>query len=282
MARAVTRAKALGGSPVAVTFDPHPLKVLRPSKAPLLLSSLKERLLLFKQARVPAARVLPFNRAFSRWSPEEFARRFLVERLRVREVVVGHDFRFGANRAGTTDTLRELGSRYGFRVWVIPPVRVLGERVSSRRIRELIARADLKRAARMLGRPVQVAGRVIRGSGRGAQIGFPTANLKVESGLLPPIGVYAVYGQIGSHRYGGMANIGFRPTFQKMRGAPLLEVHLFCLRRSLYGRTLKVFFVRRLRPERRFPSAESLRRRLHRDALQAKRCLPSLSRGKRW
>lgn len=267
--KAAARARALGGSPVAVTFYPHPLSVLKPTRAPELLMPLSERVRAIAGSGVPEIRVIPFTRSFSRWSPEQFVRRILAGRLRVREVVVGHDFGFGAGRAGTPDTLRRLGLVYGFRTWVMPPVRRSGERISSRRIRERISRGELAPAARLMGRPVSVWGTVVRGSGRGAKLGFPTANLKREAGILPLPGVYAVRARLGGRSYPGMANLGHRPTFGGKK--TVLEVHLFGVRRRLYGRRLEVVFVRRLRGERRFPSPEALAGQLARDAARARR-----------
>lgn len=272
LAQAVARARRLRGRATAVTFDPHPLKILRPNVAPPMLLSVKDRLAAFAGFGIRSARVIPFTRSFSRWSPERFVREILVRSLRVREVVVGHDFRFGADRAGTPETLRELGKRYGFRTWVAAPVRIGGERVSSRRIREQILAGDLRRAARFLGRFPSVTGRVVRGSGRGARIGFSTANLRVESGLLPPVGVYVVSAELGGKTAGGMANLGFRPTFGRAsQRLPLLEVHLFGVRRSLVDRRLRVDFLQRLRAERRFASPAALGRQLERDARRARR-----------
>lgn len=294
--KAAQRARRLHGTALAVTFDPHPLVILRPQAAPPMLLSLENRLEAFTPCGIRAALVIPFTRSFSRWSPERFAGEVLVKTLGVREVVVGHDFRFGADRAGTPETLREIGRRHGFRVWVAAPVRVGKERVSSRRIRGLITAGDLRRAARLLGRPVSVTGRVVQGAGRGLRLGFATANLKIESGLLPPVGVYAVAAQLfkkGTVPFGdcplrvGMANLGFRPTFKKTedRGQrternPLLEVHLFGVQERLYGKSLQVRFLKRLRDERKFTSAEALRLQLEQDAHRAGRVF-ALHAGKR-
>ena len=302
LARAVTRARATRTTPAAVTFHPHPVSVLRPGTALPLLIGLEERLRRVAAAGIRLALVVRFTRPFSRWSPEEFVRRVLVEGLRAREVVVGHDFGFGAGRSGSTATLRALGRRYGFRTHVVPPVRMGRYRVSSGRIRRLIAEGRLAAAERLLGRPVSVTGRVVRGAGRGRALGFPTANLQVSSGILPRGGVYAVRAKVGAKiggRYrkagswrGGMANIGFRPTFKKgtlhkgthhqaglkdevspNEASPLLEVYLFGMRRPLYGWRLEVEFRRRLRRERRFPSPQALAAQLARDAGGARRAL---------
>ncbi|MBI3333855.1 MAG: riboflavin biosynthesis protein RibF [Candidatus Omnitrophica bacterium] len=296
--RAKARAGAVGGTAMAITFYPHPAAVLAPGREPPLLLSLAKRLEAFASLGIGTVLVIPFTRSFSRWPPRRFVQRLLVDRLKVREVVVGHDFGFGHGRSGSVDTLRQLGREFGFKVHAVPPVKVTGERISSRRIRELIRQGSLSKAARFLGRPVSVEGRVIRGTGRGRRIGFPTANVKVEAGVLPPTGVYAVAARIGRRRYSGMANLGLRPTFNRgtlhkgtvhsargvsLNGAspllPLLEVHLFDLHRSLYGRRLEVAFLKRLRPERRFRSAEALARQLSLDAIRAKRGFRFTGRG---
>lgn len=272
--KAVERNRAIAGTPMAVTFYPHPLSVLAPKLVPPLLLSLEERVRAFERLGIEVALIIPFTRPFSLLTAEDFVRRVLVERLRVREVVVGHDFGFGAGRSGTVATLRSLGHRYGFKVHVVQPVKVEGKRVSSRNIREAIRAGDLKKAQRLTGRLAAVTGRVIRGQGRGRKLGFPTANLQIEAGVLPPVGVYAVWGSLKEGRYPGMANIGFRPPYPlPLTPYPLLEVHLFGVKRSLYGRRLKVAFVRRLRPERHFPSAKALSRQLARDASRAQSAL---------
>ena len=269
---AARRARALGASPVAVTFHPHPLSVLRPGRSPELLLTLDQRKRFFGQAGVRRTEVVPFTRSFAAWPPERFAERVLAGRLRAREVVVGYDFRFGRGRAGGVETLRQAGRRLGFAVRVVGPVRAGGARVSSREIRRRMARGDLAGVTRALGRPPTVVGRVTRGAGRGAQLGFPTANLQVEAGVLPPVGVYAVRAGVeGGPLRPGMANLGYRPTFGRAPAQPLLEVPLFGFRRPLYGRRLEVELLRRLRPERRFPSAQALARQLARDAARAKR-----------
>ena len=270
--RAAARAAALGATPAAITFYPHPLAVLAPGKLPPLLLSLEQRLRSFSECGIRSCLVIPFTRSFSRWKPDRFVRQLLVERLRVREVVVGHDFGFGAGRAGDVETLKALGRRWGFRVRIVGPVVRGGGRISSHRIREMIRAGRLSVAARRLGKPPTVVGRVVRGSGRGRRIGFPTANLRLEAGLLPPVGVYAVSVRVGpgSRPRGGMANVGLRPTFTRSPArSPLLEVHLFGFRGSLYGRRLEVGFLRRLRPERRFASATALARQLRKDAARA-------------
>ena len=271
---------------VAITFHPHPLKVLHPEIAPPLLMPLPQRLEAIAECGIRAGWVIPFTRSFSRWSPERFVRELLVRRLGVRKVVVGYNFRFGAGRHGSVQTLERLGKRYGFSVEAVAPVRFRREKVSSGKLREWIRQGKLDRARRLMGGPAVVTGRVARGSGRGRKLGFATANLKVESGVLPPVGVYAVRASVlrkGARHFlpgtcfTGMANLGFRPTFEKtVKGHPspstlhpLLEVHLFGLSRPLYRKRLEVEFIRRLRGERRFASLEALARQIRRDAVRA-------------
>ena len=284
--KAVVRAGKLRGTPVAITFYPHPLTVLAPRLVPPLILSLEQRLDAFARLGIRMTLVIPFTRAFSRWSAETFVKRLLVECLHIREAVVGHDFGFGFQRSGSVSTLRTLGRRFGFNVHVAAPVTLAGERIASNRIRDVIRQGDLAKASRLMGRPVGVIGKVIRGAARGQKLGFPTANLALEAGVLPPVGVYAVRGRLKDRSYPGMANIGFRPTFKKgtlhkgtllspddvspNEASPVLEVHLFGVRRPLYGKRLEVTFVKWLRPERRFPSAHALSGQLQADARRAR------------
>lgn len=254
---------------VAVTFHPHPLSVLHPAAAPALLMPLERRLEAFSQVGIKTALVVPFTRSFSKWSPERFVEEILVRRLKVREVIVGFNFRFGHGRRGTVKTLERLGRRNGFRVHAVAPVRSGGVRVSSGKLREWIRQGKLQKVRRLMKGPAIVAGKGVRGEGRGRSLGFATANLRVESGVLPPVGVYAVRVWTGGRRYAGMANLGFRPTFEKQT-PPGLEVHLFGLSHPLYRKRLEVEFVRRLRAERRFSSPRALARQLVVDARRAK------------
>ena len=271
--RAVRRARALRTRPVALTFFPHPAAILAPQHVPPLLLSLDQRRAAFAACGVPRTVVLRFTRALARWTPEQFVQRVLVRRLEAREVVVGHDFGFGRGRSGTIETLRALGRQYGFRVHVVPPVRVGRVRISSRVIRQTIALGRLDVARRYLGRSPTVVGRVVRGAGRGKRFGVPTANVQVTAGVLPPTGVYAVWARTEGFTAGGAANLGWRPTVEARRPAhPILEVHLFHRQvPPLRGRPLEVAFGRRLRAERRFPSLAALVAQIHRDIARASR-----------
>ena len=260
---------------MAFTFDPHPTQVLAPRHVPKLLLSLEGRLDHFSALGIRAVRVIPFTQAFSKWSPEKFVQQLLVNELGAVEVVVGHDFGFGKGRSGSVATLKALGRQLGFRVHAVSPVCSRGQRIASAQIRQMIAAGRLEVVARFLGRAPTVTGRIIHGAGRGKKLGFSTANLKVAAGILPPVGVYVVEAYLGKRRLGGMANLGFRPTFEKRSrsGQPTLEVHFFGAHRSLYGKTMELAFIKRLRAEHRFASPQALARQLNRDASLAQQIL---------
>lgn len=298
---AVRRARALDGTAVAVTFHPHPQKVLHPRQAPPSLISLEHRLLLMQRLGIAVVLIVPFSRRFARLSPEAFCARVLQRRLQAREVVVGHNFAFGQDRRGTTTFLRHWGRRHGVRVHVIPPVVVRRQPVSSSRIRRAIERGRLAQAAALLGRSVSLRGRVVRGASRGAALGFPTANLALDHEAMPPRGVYAVTVRLLGRRgagpttwfsspkaklgltaesrilrrtrwWGGVLNLGVRPTFER-RTTPVAEVHIFRFHRSIYDQWVEVQFCHKLRNERTFPSREALTRQIRRDVTRARRLL---------
>ena len=278
--KAASIAKSRGGTPAAVTFDPHPLAVLQPALAPPMLMPLERRLEAFTRCGIRLVLVVPFSRSFSRWSPERFVEEILVGKLGARDVVVGYNFRFGAGRSGTVALLRRLGRRHGFRVHVISPVRSGGARISSGKLRNWLREGKLDRVRRLMGGPPVLVGKVIKGKGRGAGLGFATANLQLAGEVLPPVGVYAVRARIVNKRtgykvpgtsYAGMANLGFRPTFGPASSiSPLLEVHLFAKLPRLYGKSLQVEFLRRLRAEKKFDSPRSLAAQLKKDAARAR------------
>lgn len=276
--KVVERAGDVGGDAVVYTFDPHPRKVLRPEDAPQLLTTLEQKIELLEQAGVDAVIVEKFTFEFARTEAEDFIRRRLYEALRPVEVYVGYDFHFGRDRVGSMRLLTELGPRLGFSVTIIPEVTIDGGDVNSTRIRQLLMDGDPVRAARMLGRPFTVRGRVVRGDERGRTIGFPTANLDPENEVLPGPGVYA--GRIrmlddGQPPRGtllpAVTNVGRRPTFGG--GAILAEAHAIDWQGDLYGRRIEVSFEQRLRQERRFESVDALRRQIASDVAEARRRL---------
>lgn len=269
MRLAAARARALRGRSVAVTFDPHPQHVLRPATARPLLTTLALRLRLMARQGIDVAWVVPFTRAFSRRGPAYFFERVLRRHLALREVVVGERFAFGHDRLGTVAWLQAAGARAGIVVHAVPAVSVGGLPVSSSRVCRAVEAGDVRAVRRLLRRPHIMRGTVVRGRARGGRLGFPTANLRLPSQILPPPGVYAVRVTLagGAKRWHGVLNVGTRPTFRETR--LLAEVHLFGHPGRLYGSTLDVEVVARLRQERRFPDAAALAAQIARDVRRA-------------
>lgn len=276
LANVVTRARRHDRAAVLVTFEPHPAEVLRPETAPARLALPDERREILAQLGLDYAVVLRFDRTFAARSAEEFVREVVVARCRCRELVVGPDHGFGRDREGGLELLRRLGDELGFAVEVVPPVQRHGDRISSTRLRALIAAGRLPEAAHGLGRPYAVTGVVERGAGRGRTIGVPTANLAIPARKqLPPDGVYAVRVEWAGGMADGMLNQGSRPTFGDGRRA--LEAHLFDFDGELYGRTIRIVWATRLREVRRFPSPAALRDQLERDRTAARQALAGAS-----
>ena len=260
----VRRAAAAGRAAVLVTFEPHPLEVVRPERAPALLTTPMERRAALSETGIGHVLALRFDAALAALPPERFVREILRGRARMRELVIGYDHGLGRGRTGDVEALRRLGEADGFTVTVVPPVEVDGVRVSSSRIREAVAAGDLALAARLLGRPYRVAGPVMPGERRGRALGVPTINLEVPPRkLLPPDGVYAVRVEWRDGAAGGMLNQGPKPTFGD--GRRTLEAHLFGVERDLYGEWVRIEWVARLREVRRFGSPAELVEQLERD-----------------
>jgi riboflavin kinase/FMN adenylyltransferase len=271
LARVVQRARELDCQPVALTFDPHPTKVLKPEANLRLLTTPAQKVALLEAAGV-AVVVQPFTREFAAIPAREFVRDYFVERLKVREVVIGHDYRFGYKRQGTIELLQQMGQSLGFTVQVVWAVEVQDAVVSSSLIRAMLQLGKVQEANRLLGRAYGVAGRVVTGKGRGGKIlGVPTANLASENDLLPSCGIYAVWGIRDGQRLPGVANIGTCPTFENQELT--LEVHLLDFTGDLYGEVLQVEFVARLRDEQRFPSIDELAAQIRADMAEARQVL---------
>jgi riboflavin kinase/FMN adenylyltransferase len=264
-----------GGTPMAMTFDPHPPRVVRPDKAPPLLMTKAQRLEALHRAGIMCVAVVRFTPELSHWDPETFVRTVLADWLRVSEVWVGANFLFGQGRSGNFSTLRTLGIRYGFRADKIDPVRYKDFVVSSTRIRRLISEARVDEAAALLGHPYYVDGTVVEGRRRGREIGFPTANLATENELVPPYGVYATTLTVDGVVHPGVTNIGLRPTFGETE--PTLETHLLGYTGDLYGKRVRLGFVLRLRDERRFEDVDALRAQIDADQRRAERLFTRLS-----
>ncbi len=268
----VARARAANRASVLVTFEPHPLAVLRPEMAPRRLTTAAERAAALAETELDYLVVLRFDRALAALEPEAFVRSVLLDRCRMAELVVGHDHGFGRGRSGDLATLEALGRRHGFRVEAVNPVADGEIVISSSAIRAAIETGNFGEGARALGRPYRVSGRVERGAERGRTIGVPTVNLAPpESKLLPPDGVYAVRVEWGGGVAGGMMNQGSRPTVGD--GGRWLEAHLFDFDGDLYGREIRIEWVAPLRPIRRFDSLDALRAQLEIDRRAARAAL---------
>ncbi|MFB6246949.1 MAG: bifunctional riboflavin kinase/FAD synthetase [Salinibacter sp.] len=261
-----SRAEKHSGRSTLISFDPHPRSVVHGQEVPLL-TTVEERATVLERCGLDRFVVIPFSMEFARLDPADYVEEVLVERVGVREITVGYDHRFGRDREGDVDLLRDFGERFGFSVDVIPAQKVDQDVVSSRTIRSLLLEeGDVSTAADHLGRPYRLEGVVSRGEGRGRKIGYPTANLALEDPrkLVPKRGVYATRVTLPDGRScGGMMNIGRRPTFDEM--AVTVEVHLFDFEGNLYGDTLSVQFLRRLRDEQKFDSPEDLTMQLSED-----------------
>jgi riboflavin kinase/FMN adenylyltransferase len=274
LARLVSRAGATGMPSVLVSFDPHPLEVVNPNAAPPLLTSFNEKLEVIAETGINYFAVIPFTATLAAYSAEDFVEHILRRRFRMRELLIGHDHGFGHHRAGNVSVLRELGASSDFRVDVVDAVSLAdGQHVSSTSIRRAVAGGDLARAAEGLGRPYSVGGTVVRGRSRGRQLGFATLNVEPPSPrkLLPPEGVYAVRVQTPDGPYGGMMNLGPRPTFGESE--TMLEAHLFGASDEFYGTRVRIDFISFLRDTRKFGSADELIRQLERDRENALRAL---------
>ncbi|HWI16810.1 MAG TPA: bifunctional riboflavin kinase/FAD synthetase [Vicinamibacterales bacterium] len=266
-----------GGTSVVLTFDPHPPRVLRPDKAPPLLMTKPQKLDALARAGVQGAAVVRFTREMSQWEPEQFVRTVLVDWLRVAEVWVGADFLFGRERSGNFTLLRTLGAQYGFRAEKIDPIRYKDFVVSSTRIRRLVSEGRVDEAGALLGHHYALDGTVVEGARRGREIGFPTANLSTANDLIPPHGVYATVVTLDNGEVvRGVTNVGQRPTFGDQL-ATTIETHLIGRTMDLYGRTLRVAFVQRLRDERKFPDLEALQEQIAADVRRATRLFDRLS-----
>ena len=270
VSRVVERARANGAVPTVVTFDPHPRAVLHPESAPPLLQTFDQKVEAFGVLGVEQAIVVRFTPEFARVRAEEFLRDVVHERLQAREVYLGRGFAFGRGREGDIDLLRRVSGELGFFADEVPEVRLRGRRISSSRIRGLLAAGSVNLARRMLGRPYGVEGRVVRGAERGRTIGFPTANLRPSNRVIPRGGVYVTATLIGGEWRRSVTNVGVRPTFEQ-EAEPSVETFVMDWGGDLYGDVVRVRFLHRLRDERRFDSIDALKRQIERDAARARK-----------
>lgn len=268
----VERSKALRGTAMAITFEPHPMQVLSPEGGVGVLTPFDEKARLMEFYGIDVLLCINFDKEFANMMPDDFIKDVIVNRVTAREVIVGHNYAFGRGKSGTTELLRRRGKKYGFKVRVIRNARLLGDIVSSSRIRNLIGAGRVGEASRLLGRPYMVEGRVIRGAGRGGRLlDVPTANIMTPEEIVPKEGVYAVKVGLEGAMLDGVANIGMNPTFGT--GQMSYEVHIFDFSGDLLGRSLRIYFIDRLRDERVFPDIDSLRENIMSDIKLAKKVL---------
>lgn len=272
--RMVACARRKKAKSLVITFHPHPVEVLHKRKLPYLVS-LPHRLKLMEELGVDIILVIKFTKSFAHFKPEEFVKKYLVERLGVREVFVGDDFRFGENRAGNVDLFTQIGVRYGFKVNHMNPVKKTSDKISSSWLRELIGSGCLKEAVSLLGRNVTILGKVVHGDGRGKTLGYPTANIKFDCDVLPPRGVYIVGVDLQGQRFRGVANIGCRPSFKRKDLNVKLEVHIFDFKNNIYSREITVEFLKKIRDEKKFSSMDHLARQIRYDEKAARRYFQS-------
>ena len=267
--RAMQEAATCKGTAVVMTFDRHPASLLRPEKAPGLLTRNAEKIALLEEMGIPALLLLPFTSELAAVPARDFIASLVQAASRLRAICVGSQWSFGRGGEGNVGLLREFGAQWNFEVIQIDPIQSAGLPISSTRIRTVIASGDLDQASAYLGRPFLVSGEVVTGAGLGSKIGFPTANVDVVGMQLPPNGVYAVKVLRGGSVLTGVCNIGLRPTVDASATVPVVEVHLFDFSADLVGESLSLEFVKFLRPEQKFAGLEELKAQIARDCASA-------------
>jgi riboflavin kinase/FMN adenylyltransferase len=267
----VKEAEKIGGTSVVFTFNPHPLKVLSGKTPPMLFSQQAKEDTLRKMG-VKVLLLVPFTNEFAFLSPEEFIEQVLIRGLGIKSVFIGYNYTFGKGGAGTAATLKEGGNKHGFMVNIIPPVSVDGIPVSSTLIRNLLKGGRVDKAAKMLGHYFFIEGPVVHGDKVGRGLGFPTANINIQEDIVVPAnGIYAVKVQVDGKFYLGAANLGIKPTFCRKDCRTTLEVHLLDFQGGLYEKNIKIFFVRKIREEKRFDNKEKLIEQIRDDIKQVKK-----------
>ena len=265
---AIEDARRLGSLSVVLTFEPHPLKILAPERAPKLILSHKDKMQLLQSFGIDIVVIQNFDAAFAELQPEAFVRDVLVGRLRTRKIWVGKDFRFGKGRKGSVADLARWGGTTGFEVGIVEPILVDGARVSSSKIRQLVEEGRVDEAQRMLGRYHFISGKVVAGHRRGRDLGFPTANIATRTEVIPQDGIYATLLEAAAERRLSVSNIGVNPTFGP--GPRTIESFVLDFDNDIYGESVKLSFVKRLRGEKKFASADALVAQMHEDVRNAR------------
>ena len=267
------RAAECGGRTWILTFDPHPLKILRPEMAPPLLTSTAHKLDLFRSMEVEGCIVLPFTRELAAQEPEEFIKNLKASVPSLQEIVVGNNWTFGHRARGNPALLQKMAAELGFRATVVPPVVYKKAPISSTRVRQNITEGNLTDVQDMLGRPFSILGTVIPGKQFGRKLGFPTANIDPHNEVHPPSGIYAVFAIVEGQRVGGAAFLGASPETPETPSGAIVEVHLLDVSPDLYGKDLEVQFIEKIREERRFASPTELSRQIGLDVEKARQIL---------
>ncbi len=264
------KAAAMDGTSVVMTFEPHPIKVMKPGNGPPLITPTEQKLRLINEAGIDVILCIPFTKQFAAISARDFVKDILVGIIGLKAIVVGYDYAFGRGREGNIELLREMGLRHGFQVFAIEPVHADNTLVSSTSIRNMVREGRLSEAKKLLGRDYQITGIVVKGKNRGARLlGFPTANMEPVDELTPKPGVYAVRVLIDEKAYTGLTNIGYNPTFGD--GPLSVETHVLDFSGDLLGKTIRVDFISRLRDEKSFDSADDLSAQIRKDVEEARR-----------
>jgi len=267
--RVKEEASRLHGEGMVITFEPHPLKVLAPEKFLPLLAPFRKKMMLIEKSGIETVLCIEFSSAFSEISPSEFIKNILVEKIKVRKIIIGYDYHFGKGQKGDAQTLKDAARIFNFEVEVVEPLKVGQTIVSSSKIRGLIRRGEVEEASKLLGRDYPIIGKVVEGAKRGQTLGFPTANLEISDELYPKTGVYAVEVTWHQQHFNGLANVGLNPTFsrgQARNGKPFaLEVYILNFNQNIYGDEIQVDFKRRIRDEVRFDSPARLVDQIQKD-----------------
>ena len=268
----IEKAETIDGTSIAMTFEPHPIRVLKQNGHPPLITLYEQKAELIERTGIDVLICVPFNKAFASMSADEFIRDLLVDRIGMKAIVVGKDYSFGKNREGTIDMMRSYAPDYGFEVivanWITTPLGAAG-RISSTRIRELVIDGHMTEAEKMLGRNYQIRGRVVTGRDRGGKLlGIPTANINLHDELCPKTGIYAVTVEIEGRQHNGVANIGYSPTFEDHEFT--VEVHILDFNANIYGEKIRVNFIKRIRDEIKFSNISELIEQIKMDIAAAR------------
>lgn len=272
--KVLKEARKLDGDAIALTFNPHPLKVLKQSKPFFTITTLEEKIVEISKTGLDCLLIFTFSKEFASLSAEAFAEKVLKGELKIKKVIVGYNFSFGHKGEGDAEKLKFLGKKFGFNVEIFPSQKIKGEEISSSAIRTSILSGNVRKASFFLGKNYSVKGKVVKGTGLGRKLGFPTANLFPEKNLLPPYGVYATITEIGEVKYRSITNLGIRPTFKG--DAFCFETFIFDFNKKIYGEKINVEFVDRIRDEKVFTSKKALIDQINSDIEEAERILKEI------